>query len=133
MATLRNKHPAKVAPIALSKGLFLKFLDRIGRVPKNVTIKKNVIMTTILSMTSALSSSILISYYNRSKSDKNVTLIRNEKYKCSHNFIESNFKSKARLRAYSTRVTNSNSNVSVLSPSDSPRVFNSPGCLGESN
>ncbi len=48
IATFRKRQPAKVAPIALRRGLLLKVLDRIGRVPKMITITKKTIMTTIL-------------------------------------------------------------------------------------
>jgi len=41
MATLINRQPAKVPPIDRRKGLFLKLVDRIGKVPKKITIMKN--------------------------------------------------------------------------------------------
>lgn len=63
MATLRNRHPAKVAPIALSKGLCLNFFERIGSVPKNITIKKKLIITSIFSKSRTDESYIFVVFY----------------------------------------------------------------------
>ena len=50
IATFKNRQPAKVAPIAFNKGLFLKFLDLIGSVPNIVTIIKKITITTIFNI-----------------------------------------------------------------------------------
>lgn len=55
MATLRNRHPANVVPIALSIGRFLKLFERMGRVPKTVTIRKKISITATFRMMSTSS------------------------------------------------------------------------------
>lgn len=48
MATLMNREPAKVAPIAWRMGFFLNLLERIGMVPTKTTIiKKRTIQRTL--------------------------------------------------------------------------------------
>jgi hypothetical protein len=48
IATFKNKHPANVVPKALNKGLFLKLVERNGKVPNTITMIKKQIITTIL-------------------------------------------------------------------------------------
>lgn len=61
MATLIKRQPAKVPPIDRKNGLFLKPTDRIGRVPKKITIMKKESMKRIFKSERTASADIDIS------------------------------------------------------------------------